>query len=320
MALGWSEAANIPYNTRANSYIQRYNVLTDSSLMFDKYPANSFAVGSRLSQFSGCVSVMHGATDALPANVLGLYRYAYNHGIMCWECDVRPCSDGYVLCHDDDIYNHAVTSDGQTIAQGSVLISNSTVSQLQQYKFGVITGKQADGICKGFETDTIPTLKEFLLLAKAFGATPCVEIKFTPTQTQISDICAIIKSCGMLNDTIITAYQSASTVVSYALANGIKNLYIIVNNGSSSTSDIDTAYGYLNGQEVNTAIYGMTKTNVSEAAVEYATSKGFSTAVYSINEHTAIGDVVNMFENGITYFTTNKDNITEIIRKYYEAN
>lgn len=268
---------------------------------------------------SDILTIQHGATTSYPSNVLGLYKNAFKNGILAWECDIKPCVDGYVLCHDNDIYNHAVTSTHQTIPQGTVLISQKTVNELKSYKFGVITNKQTEGVVSGFENDTIPTLKEFLLMAKVFGATPFIEIKFTPTSQQMTDICNIIKSCGMLKKTYIICYESAQIVVGYALTNGIKNLSIIVNNGQFDISSVDSAYSWISNHvdDLDDVLFNPQTTYLSSDMVEYASSKGMRTSCWTVSAGVNHQTLLNWYNMGCTAFTVNYDNVSEIIRNSY---
>lgn len=265
------------------------------------------------------MTIMHGGTTAYPANTIGLYKKAYEAGIMYWECDVRPCLDGYVLCHDDDIYNHALTASGEIIPQGTVRISQSTVSTLKQYKFGIITNQQANGIVPGFENERIPTLEEFLLFAKAVGAHPVVEIKFTPTAAQMADICNIIKKFGMLDITYVLCYQDAANVTRYACENGIRNIAVIIDNGACTTEAVDTAYGYLSPylDQLDDILFEPTIANYDETVAAYAASKGMRMGVWTVPVNPSVTTMVQLFNRGCTAYTTNKDNIADIIRSQY---
>lgn len=262
------------------------------------------------------ISVIHGGTTSYPSNVLGLYKEAYKNGINYWECDVRPCSGDYVLCHDDDIYNHALDSNGNTIAQGTVLISKSTVEVLKTYKFGVITNKQNEGLVSGFENETIPTLKEYLLLAKACGAYPVIEIKFSPTEQQMKDICDIVKACGMLQKTYILGYAAVQNVIQYALANGIKNLSIIINNGSCTNEDVDIAYSYIENhmEQLTDVLFNPQAGNLTESVAQYASTKGMRMCIWTIGKNESTTNILKWFNYGCTAFTTNILNIGKIIK------
>lgn len=263
------------------------------------------------------ISIIHGGTTSYPSNVLGLYKEAYKNGINYWECDVRPCSGDYVLCHDDDIYNHALDSNGNTIAQGTVLISESTVETLKSYKFGVITNKQNEGIVAGFENETIPTLREYLLLAKACGAYPVIEIKFSPTEQQMKDICDIVKACGMLHKTYILGYAAVQNVIQYALANGIKNLSIIINNGSCTNEDVDIAYSYIENhmEQLTDVLFNPQSPKLTESVAQYASTKGMRMCIWTIGKNESTTNILKWFNYGCTAFTTNILNIGKIIKE-----
>lgn len=270
-----------------------------------------------ISPISRVKTIMHGANAIYPENVLGLYKKSYKERILGWECDVRPCVDGYVLCHDNDIYNHAVNQDGSTISSGTVLISESTVETLKTYKFGVIKGKQNDGVVAGFEDEKIPTLEEFIMMAKCCGATPYVEVKFTPTEQQMKDICDIIKSCGMLEHTYIIAYESAETVVNLALENGIKRLSIIYNGGACTTEDVDAVYNLINAYNLNDVIFNANLAKYTKDIVPYVTSKGMTMGAWTFWQTSSDAYVLKFVDEGVTAFTCNRHNVTELAKKRY---
>ena len=268
----------------------------------------------------GVISVAHGATTYYPPNTLMWYKQAYINHNCYWECDVRPCLDGYVLCHDNDIYNHALASDGSVIEQNTVLISESTLSQLQSYKFGVITDQQNRGLGPGFENETIPTLKEFLMLAKAYNAVPFIEIKFSPTQSDMQNIVEIIKECGLLDKTYVLCYDAVSVVAPLACQNGVKNIALIVNNGSGSTSDIEMAYGYVSEYKdsLHDILYCFGIGSLSQNSVNFAASKGMRSLVFTLPENAQNSSIVSLFNNGASAMITNLKNVSEIIFEEYE--
>lgn len=266
--------------------------------------------------------IAHGNTSDFPANNLEMYRTMYRNGIKYWECDVRKCADGYVLCHDDDIYNHALTANGETIAQGTVLISESTVATLQTYKFGILKGKQADGLVSGYENTTIPTLQEFTLLAKALGCIPVYEIKFNATESEIADICNIIKSIGMFNQSYFLAYGWAQRIAPYLCNNGVKRLVMSIS-GDTTTAAIDTAYGYIESyiDQFDDLVYDLDDGNYNifdKNYALYASSKGFRVIIYGIYNTTKQTQILSAFQNGASGFITNKYNPIPVIQMYYD--
>ena len=268
---------------------------------------------------SSVITAIHGGTTSYPANTLGLYKQVFHDHILYWECDVRPCVDGYVLCHDDDIYNHAVNSDGSTIPQGSVLISDKTIAELKQYKFGVITNKQSEGVVEGFENETIPTLEEFLLLAKALGATPMIEIKFWATEQQIKDIMDIIKRYAMLDNAIIIGYTQVSNTIKWAIKYGAKNVELIINDGSGSDSAVDTAYAIVENDmsKLNKVIFAPMKSQLTAQTCIYASTKGMICGVWTISSSELTSKIMELYTNGTTIFTSDKLNVATIIKQQY---
>lgn len=296
-----------------------YKKNTDTSLSEYNAPADAQITGDMLNATSpnSMMTIGHGATTSYPSNVLETFRKFYKSGILAWESDVRPCLDGYVMCHDNDIYNHALDANNQTIPQGSVLISDSTIADLKTYKFGVITNQQNNGIVQGFENATIPTLREFLMCAKALGVRPWIEIKFSPTQTQMNEVVDIIKQCGMLDHAYILAYDSVSTVVPLACQRGIKRIAMIIDNGSASDAAIDTAYSYISQyiDGMEDVIFLCGYSNYSEDVCDYAAAKGMRSGVFTISANPTSASVIGYFGDGASAMITNKDNLNAIIRK-----
>lgn len=279
---------------------------------------------------SKVISIMHGGTTSYPSNTLETYRRAYKDGMMYWECDVKRTSDGnYVLCHDDEINSHALTATGEVLSE-TVKISTSTLAQLKEYRFGRITNNNPATIVPGFENETIPTLKEFLLLAKAAGVTPFVEIKFSPTESQMEDICNIIKATGMLDSTYIIAFANAESVVQMACQNGIKRLSIIYTDydgttpiyGAASEEIIDTVYGWYSqyADDLDDVIFNPTASKITEEIVEYAGLKGMKCGAWTFPEGVSSDDIRQYFYMGVTAFITNKDNIQTMLANIFDLN
>lgn len=263
-------------------------------------------------------TILHGATTEYPSNTLELYKRAYKRGITNWECDIINCTDDYVLCHDNDIYNHAVTENGETIAQNTVLITSNNLETLKSYKFGVITGEQASGVVSGFENERIPTLREFLMLAKACGATPFVEVKFYPTLAHMTNIMNIIKECNMLDETYIIAYGGGENVSKWCCQNGLKNISIIVENGSSTNDAIDTADGWISEykNQLKNIYFNPSTGNVNSSATAYAASKGMKMCTWTIPVGWGITNIMNLYNAGCTAFTSNWDDVGGRIKEY----
>ena len=102
-----------------------------------------------------CNIIAHrGANRRAPQNTLPAFQKALDIGCDGFETDVHLSKDGVpVICHNDTI---DATSDG------SGAISDLTLEQLKSYDFGSYFSKE-------FAGTTLPTLDEFLELAKTGG-------------------------------------------------------------------------------------------------------------------------------------------------------
>lgn len=180
--------------------------------------------------------VMHGGTSTFPQNNLALYKLAGKNGVLFWECDVRPCLDGFVLSHDDDMYKIAVADDGSAISQGEYVCSQKTIAELKTLKVGVIKGTTS--LVSGFENERIPTLEEFLTLCKKYGACPVLELKFGDS-SRAEDLYNIVKKMGMLHKTIWLLYAGRNTWGNALHSLDDRNNIVYCGDESLPTSDID---------------------------------------------------------------------------------
>ncbi len=294
---------------------------------------------------SKILSIGHGGTKVWPPNTLGLYKQYYKNNIMNWECDimVTNMTEGatkhdYVLCHDDNIYIHARDANGNELpyeGDNIIKISKKTLADLRQYNFGCLAGSYSTNpptppseIISGFEDEKIPTLQEFLLLAKAAGATVFIEPKFSLNDTkytgQVTNIVNIIKKYGMLDNAYIIAYAVANKVIEEAAGAGAQNFCIIINNGEASEGAIETAADYLEGKTVKNVFFNPSSGNLISAIdnnnidiIGTAANYGMKVSTWTIQENTSTADIIKLYEAGCTAFITNKDNIEKIIRKSY---
>lgn len=160
--------------------------------------------------------VVHGATQYYPQNTAGLFRLASRNRLNFWECDVRPCLDGYVLAHNDDMAGYALTSGGSAISAGTWLCSQKTVAQLKTLKTGILPNTTA--LVDGFENETVLTFEEFIVLAKTYNAVPVIELKFGATQAQIAALYATCEKHGVEQKVIWICYGGRFTNADYIVA------------------------------------------------------------------------------------------------------
>lgn len=276
------------------------------------------SVDKKIFEKTNIDTIIHGATTVYPSNTLGLYKRAYMNGITNWECDIVNCTDDYVLCHDNDIYNHALTESGESIQENTVLITNTSLEELKKYKFGIITGNQSDGLVNGFENERIPTLREFLMLAKACGATPFVEIKFYPTLTHMTNVMNIIKECNMLDDAVIIAYSGGENVAKWCCQNGLKNISLIVQNGASTREAIDIADSWISQyrQQLKSVYFSPSLGNVNLESTIYAASKNMLMCTWTVPAGWHITNIMRLYNAGCSAFTSNWDNVSTRIKEY----
>jgi hypothetical protein len=121
-----------------------------------------------------------------------------------WENDVRPCLDGFVLAHNDDLSGYALDENGDPLPANTWLCSQKTVAQLKTLKVGILPNTTT--LVPGFEDETILTFEEYIVLAKAYNAVPVVEIKFGATQQQVAELYEICAKHGMDERVIWNCY------------------------------------------------------------------------------------------------------------------
>lgn len=139
-------------------------------------------------------------TGKYPQQSLLSYAEAYRNGCRIMLCDVRITSDGkYVCWHDDDISKYAKTSEGDSIP--SVLISESTLSELQTYDFGIYKGA-------AFTGTKILTLSEFLSWCAMTNCVPMLETKVGLSSSQVGEVASLVKRCGLGYNCIIADDES----------------------------------------------------------------------------------------------------------------
>lgn len=317
------DSGNITTEQAADAFAYIYGARTDSTLTQKGVAADAEAVHRALLRPTGIVSVMHGGTNVYPQNTLETYRRAYRAGILYWECDVFPTADGsYVLCHDDDICTHALTAGGAVIESDTVKITETNLADLRGYNFGVMTGATPT-VAEGFDGETIPTLEEFLVLAKAAGAVPFVEIKFSAEtdalHTQhVTNVVNLIKKHGLLDTAYIIAYARGALTAQAACAAGIRHIAMIYNNGEASTSAADAVAGWVADyrDQLQDVVYMPSVGNLvaAPAVAEYASTLGMRAGAWALQKSFAAATLTTLMEAGVTFYITNYQEIGDVAR------
>lgn len=237
--------------------------------------------------------MVHGATAYYPQNCATLYKLASKNRFNFWENDVRPCLDGYVLAHNDDMAGYALDPDGNTIQSGQWLCGEKTVAQLKTLKVGIKPNTST--IVSGYENEKILTFEEYIILAKAYNAVPVVELKFGATQAQVGELYAICEKHGMDERVIWNCYGARFQHATY-IHDINPNAYILFTFNPSDEQDdmktnLDACANYIhNRNQVMVSLpwsdWGNTVDGV--ALIDYAHSLGLRTATWPTSSNTYI--------------------------------
>jgi hypothetical protein len=241
-------------------------------------------------------SIMHGGTGSYPQNNLVLYKNAAQKGMLFWECDVRPCADGYVLSHDDDMYQLALDADGNQLTQDAWLCSQKTVAELKTLRTGIKKGVYS--IVKGYENATVATLEEFIVLAKVYGACPVIEIKFTATEAQIREIYSIVKRHGMVGRSLFLLYGNRALHGQYFHAIDENANLVFCGEGSIAASDLDAIISYKNDRNVMGLSYFIAA--YTDEVLNKALNAGLLIGTWSA---TSSSNIVSLVNKGYSMFT-----------------
>lgn len=197
-----------------------------AGLMYDEYlrlladstaiPPMDFVLPNKAEPGDPLQPMVHGATQYYPQNTAGLFKLASKNRLNFWENDVRPCLDGFVLAHNDDLSGYALDENGDPIPANTWLCSQKTVAQLKTLKVGILPNTTS--LVPGFENEKILTFEEYIILAKAYNAVPVVELKFGATAQQVSDLYAICEKHGMEKRVIWNCYAARFVHANYIAA------------------------------------------------------------------------------------------------------
>ena len=286
--LGWSSLyLDYVLYLDASSYTTREGVVNQ-----EKYINTQIAA----SLDTPIKSIIHGGTGSYPQNNLVLYKNAAQKGMLFWECDVRPCADGYVLSHDDDMYQLALDADGNQLTQGDWLCSQKTVAELKTLRTGIKKGVYS--IVKGYENATVATLEEFIVLAKVYGACPVIEIKFTATEAQIREIYSIVKRHGMVGRSLFLLYGNRALHGQYFHAIDENANLVFCGEGSIAASDLDAIISYKNDRNVMGLSYFIKA--YTDEVLNKALDAGLLIGTWSA---TSSSNIVSLVNKGYSMFT-----------------
>lgn len=206
-----------------------------------------------------------GYSAKAPENTLPAYKLAKQKGFEYVECDVSFTSDGVaVLLHDSTI---------DRTSSGTGNVADLTYAGLRALDFG--SWFSAD-----YAGTPIPTFEEFLLLCRAAGLRPYIEVK-TGTQEQVKGLVETVIRLGM---------RKESTWISFSadILNYIKNtdtsarLGYVVDTVTAAT--VTTAQRLLTGKNevfIDSGSY-------TEDAVSLCATAKIPMEVWTVNNATTI--------------------------------
>ncbi len=215
-----------------------------------------------------------GSIYKAPSNSLPSYQVAGESGkFMGIECDVRETKDGeFVLIHDADI-------SARTNGSGSV--SSLTLAQIQAAAMNKGTNISA------YPGLTIPTLKDYLYLCKAYGMKPVLHIK---SVKNFANIVALLNEVGIKDQTIITG--GLTYMQKFKAIDPTLNIYWLC---YFTDANIETAAA--NGMHMNVDYTQY----VTQARIEAAHARGIIVGAYTVNNIKSAKKLLNL---GIDFVTT----------------
>lgn len=177
-------------------------------------------------------------TDGAPENTLPAYILAAKKGFKYVETDVSFTSDGVpVLLHDETI---------NRTSNGTGAIASLTLAQARSYKFNRINYSGVSQTIPGYDSVTIPTFEEFLVLCRNLSLHPYIELKMNAyTEAQVKIIVDMVEENGMKGN--VTYISFDATYLGY-----VKNY------------DANARLGYLR-ENVNSGTYPLNATAIATA-------------------------------------------------------
>ena len=184
-------------------------------------------------------------SDGAPENTLPAYVLAAKKGFKYVETDVAFTSDGKaVLLHDETI---------NRTSNGTGAIASMTLAQAQSYKFNRINYSGVSQTIPGYDSVTIPTFEEFLVLCRNLSLHPYIELKMNAyTEAQVQTIVDIVEEKGMKGR--VTYLSFDATYLGYVKDYDSKARLIYLRNAENSAlypldaTAISTAQALLTGE------------------------------------------------------------------------
>ena len=247
------------------------------------YPVGQWRRYSYYNELTDKITELHGKTtnsvytfisregdiDNVPLNSIYGVIKSKKYGYDRMRVDVRLTSDNvFVLSHDATINSEARNVDGTEI-EGSISIADHTLSELNQYDFGIKKGSQYAGL-------EICTLDDFLKYCSYAGLIPVLEIKITLNDSQVSALCNLITKYGLgtkawISDDHTSNISKINTELPFINIGYIAHI---------STNAIDTAKAYVNFKH-KVQLDAYRDDTFTQALIKYANANGVDIKVGS---------------------------------------
>lgn len=230
-----------------------------------------------------------------PQGSVESFSVAYKHGFDVMLADVYATSDKvFVIAHDDNISDIGALNEDGTQISGTVKITESTITELDEYDFGLYKGARYAGY-------KIPRLEEFLKFCKIRNCKIILEMKDRSlTSTELNLLLSLINKYGMMKNILGFGYVKASDSQMYG--DIFPNISILYDPGTLSTEIIDYIYNCRTTTNNSQCLYLLKSNPISTiiSAVQtygdYIRTKGMQ---IGITEITSDSDITALSEAGI---------------------
>lgn len=194
------------------------------------------------------------------------------------ECDIHKTIDGeFVVVHDPDL---------KRVASVDVIIKESTLEELKRIDLLDVSGTKTYSYYK------IPTLCEYLSIAKRYNKVSVIEFKYEYSEEDVLKVIDIVKSFDYLEQTVFISFVGSN--LDY-----VKKHYPHQKVQFLTSKVLDNMIEYLLEHHFDLDIYykALTKELLDECH-----EKGILVNVWTVND---INDCKNLIIDGVDYITTN---------------
>ncbi len=271
------------YNKKYSGTLEQWN----NALLNDSLPEKRI-----ITDHSHKIIAHKGSFLDTPENTLISYVLAKIRGFSYVECDVRWTKDGVpVLLHDSTI---EATSDGVGY------ISKLTFEQVRQYDFGAHKGEQFTGT-------KIPSFEEFISLCSSLNLKAYIELKTTPSTSELKDLLKIIERYKMVDN---VTYMSFSAILLKNISKTQPTARLAYLTLAMSVDKKESILALRNGQ--NEVTCNISYSFLTKEVADSLKASGIPLEVWTL---TVPDQVQNLLEWGVSGITTNSEEVVQEILK-----